>query len=174
MGAVGQGRGGQIVLGVQPRVDELLAGVVDEFPRRVGEVDVAAARQLHVPADLLDAGKAHVHQQHAAVGAALPGQLHIPAQRHHPAEVLVRVGEEALDVGGGKMQVLHLVQRRLIPVGGGGVRPLLQGGEGGARHQRAPAVEHGDGDQLVPVLLVQQLHPLVQALGGKVGVLMMR
>ena len=68
------------------------------------------------------------------------------------------------------MQVLHLVQRRLIPVGGGGVRPFLQGGEGGARHQRALAVEHGDGDQLVPVLLVQQLHPLVQALGGKVGV----
>ena len=92
-------------------VDELLAGVIDEFALRVGEVDVAAAGQFHGPADLLDAGEAHVHQQNAAVGAALPCELHIPAQGHHPPETVVRVGKEVLDVGGGKVEVFHLVQR---------------------------------------------------------------
>ena len=65
---VGIGRGGQIVLLLQARVDQLLTGMVNDFAAPVDQVKVSLpVGEGHFLADLLDAAEAHVHQQHAAL-----------------------------------------------------------------------------------------------------------
>ena len=171
MGPVAVGRRRQVVLLQQPRVDQLLPGVVDQLPIAVNEVDISPVGQIHVLAHLRDAAKAHVHQQHPPLRAPISGELHMPAEGHHPPGPVVRVVKELLDVGGGEVEVLHFLQRHAKPgtlIGEGGEAAP---GEGHRRLQRAPLVKDGNGDQGVPVLLIEQPHVLRQGPVGDVGFL---
>ena len=163
--------GGQVVLLLEPRVDELLAGVVDDLAAVVDEIEVAPVVQLHVLADLLDAVKAHVQQQHTAFDAAAPGELHVPAQGYHPPVALVHVRPEVLHMGRGKMQVFDLVHgldEPVLPLGGDAVfqRAQRRGGD-----QLPVLGEHGHGDDGIPVAGVEELQRRGQAVLVQVDVL---
>ena len=168
-GAVPVGGGRPVILLLEPGIDQLLSGVVDQLPVPVDEVEISAVGQLHVPAHLLNAREAHVHQQHAALGDAAAGELDVPAQGHHPAVPVVRVVKEPLDVGRGEVEVLHLLHGRLEPAALLGEGGALQAGQGCRGHQRPAAVKDRDGHQGVPVFLIEQAHAVGQAALRQIG-----
>ena len=65
--------------GVLYHGNQLLPGVVNQLSVLVDEVEVAPVGQADIPAYLLDAAEAHVHQQNAALGDAVPGKLDVVA-----------------------------------------------------------------------------------------------
>ena len=134
--------------------------MVDDLPVSVDEIEVAGGGQVHILADLLDAAEAHVHQQHAALNGTGPGQLHLPAEGHHPAILVIRVLKEVLHMGRGKVEVFD-------PLHGGGEPGLLLRIDAVFEpHQRRggdqlPLLgEQCDGHQGVPVVLVEQVQIL--------------
>ena len=145
-----------VVLLQEPGVNELLPGMVDQLPAAVDKVEIAPAAQRHVPAHLLDAAEAHVHQQHAPLGGPVPGQLDVAAQGDHPAVGVVGVVKDILDVRGGKVEVFHALAGRLEPVAVRRLRVPLQRRQGHGGHQGAISVKDRQGHQVVPVLLVEQ------------------
>ena len=171
VGAVGVARRRHVVLLQQPRVDELLPGVIDQLPLPADQIYVPAVGQLHLPAHLGDAVEAHVHQQYAALGVPAPGELHLTAEGHHPAVAVIRVIKQLLDVGGGKVEVFHPFRRRPEPAALAGLRRRLHARQRSRLHQPPRRVEQGDGHQRVPVLLIEQPHLLIQGVRGQVGIL---
>ena len=116
-----------VVLLLQPGIDELLPGMVDQLAAAVNEIQVAPIGQLHVAAHLFNASKAHIHQQDTPLCGSVPGQLDIAAEGNHPLVVVVRVLEEILDMWRREMEVLLLLKRREEPARLRQVRWLFQG-----------------------------------------------
>ena len=85
MRPVGIPGGRQVVFLLQARIEKLLTGVVDDLSVSVDQVEITLpVDKGYILADLLNAAEVHIHQQHAALDHAAPGQLHMAAQGHHP------------------------------------------------------------------------------------------
>ena len=168
---VGVARRRPVVLLQQAGVDQLLPRVIDQLAGAVDEIEVTAVGQLYIPADLLDAAEAHVHQQHPRLGGPAPGKLHLTAQGDHPPVAGVLLLEQVLDVWGGEVEILHLFDGNLEPAAVPKLRIRLQLGQGRGGDQPALLVKHGDGHDGLPVLLVQKTHAGLQGALLQIGVL---
>ena len=165
MRPVGIPGGRQVVFLLQARIEKLLTGVVDDLSVSVDQVEITLpVEKGYILADLLNAAEVHIHQQHAALDHAAPGQLHMAAEGHHPMIPRVGVLKHVLHMRRGKMQVFNALH-------GGGEPPLTAGrhavfqfcqGRGG--DQLAVPIKHRQRHQYIPVLGVQQLQSVAQLL----------
>ena len=172
MAAIGVPGRGLVVFLQKLGVDQLLPGVVDDLPLPVHQVEIPLpGAQLHILADLLDTPVVHIHQEDPFFHRPAAGQLHLAAEGDHPPVAVVRVHKKVLDMGGGKVEVFHLLPgggKPALPLGGGA---RLQAAQGGGGLQPALLGEDGDGNQVVPVALVKELQLLGKGLLPQVGAL---
>ena len=151
MGAVGISGSGQVVFLQEPGVNELLTGVVNDLSAAVRQIEISLRMaQIHILADLLNAAEAHVHQQHAALDIARPGQFHLAAQGDHPPVPIVRIFEKVLHMGGGKVEIFNPLLRRGepgLPLRGHAVFQFLQRR---GSNQIAVSGEHRNGHHTLP------------------------
>ena len=128
---IGAGRLGIFLL--QPGVDQLHLGMINQFPVPAHQIQIALVPQRGIVQHILEAGIAHIDQQNS-LGSGCPlCDLYGPGQGNDPAVLIFAVIKNILHMGHGKMQVFRMLQGILKPLLSGYVHIVLKAG---GRHRQ--------------------------------------